>query len=217
MTDQRPDTSLMTLMHDAMRRDLGRTYHVLATPKPISQRRRTAVLGHLDWVIDFLDHHHHNEDSLWPLVRARRPDAAALLDQMDADHSAIESRAVRVTSATAAYRSGDESARGQLAAALAALLDVLSPHLGREEREVMPIVSTTLTQAQWHAWEDSVRPRMSIPQLADALNWFIDDGNPQLVRAFLTMLPKPVVFISLKVFGVAYRRKSALRWSESKS
>jgi hypothetical protein len=58
-TGDRPaDTTMMGVVHDALRRDLA--------------------------------HHHQGEDDgLWPLVRARAPEAAELVDRMAADHARV--------------------------------------------------------------------------------------------------------------------------------
>jgi hypothetical protein len=75
------DTSMMRIVHAALRRDLERARNAV-TGQPVPDgRQRAAIARHLTWMMRFLDAHHRSEDDgLYPVVRARRPDAAALLD-----------------------------------------------------------------------------------------------------------------------------------------
>ncbi len=84
------DTRSMGIVHSALRRDLERTRLVLsASPHPGEEQRR-AIAEHLMWMMHFLHVHHTGEDDgLWPLVLAKNPAAAELLDRMDADHKRI--------------------------------------------------------------------------------------------------------------------------------
>ena len=87
------DTRMMTVVHDALRRDLARSRAALTASPPPGDRQRRAIARHLAWMMGFLHAHHESEDAgLYPVVRDRRPDAAALLDRMDADHRAVAPR-----------------------------------------------------------------------------------------------------------------------------
>jgi hemerythrin-like domain-containing protein len=80
----------------------------------------------------FLHRHHESEDnSLYPMVAAANPAAAALIDAMAADHGAVQAALDAAESAVA--RSAD--GRADLIAALDALEEALLPHLRREEDE----------------------------------------------------------------------------------
>ncbi len=90
------------------------------------------------------------------MVRAKNPDAAALLDRMDADHNAIDPAMQSLRAAGATWAgSDDDAARTGVIAALDELNAVLDPHLEREENEAMPVVSATITQREWHAWDQA--------------------------------------------------------------
>jgi hypothetical protein len=85
--DAPADTTMMSVVHDALRRDLARTTAALAESPPPDAERRVAIGRHVTWMMDFLHHHHDGEDrGLWPLVRQRNPAAGELLDGMEADH-----------------------------------------------------------------------------------------------------------------------------------
>ena len=97
MTATRPtepaDTRMMGIVHSALRRDLVRARLVLAEPTPLTGERRTALADHVRWLMDFLHHHHTNEDDgLFPMVLEKNPAAGELLGVMDADHDRIAPR-----------------------------------------------------------------------------------------------------------------------------
>ena len=173
------DTQSMGIVHSALRRDLERTRMVLSTePYPDPERRR-GLAAHLIWMMHFLHIHHTGEDvGLWPLIRARNPGAGALLDQMDADHQRIAPSITALEDAVRAYRD-DEQAREQLLASLAGLTDVLLPHLRREEIEMMPVVSATITTAEYQDIEHEhfVKPK-SFMELGAEGHWIIDGLPP---------------------------------------
>lgn len=96
------DTTMMRIVHDALRRDLRRARTTLAgVPRP-DARQVAAIYGHLRWMTAFLEAHHRSEDTgLYPLVRRREPSAAALLDEMAQEHETIAAAAVALDEAVA--------------------------------------------------------------------------------------------------------------------
>jgi hypothetical protein len=215
-TRQAPaDTRSMGIVHSALRRDLERTRIVLTDqPHPDGDRRR-AISSHLLWMMSFLHMHHTGEDiALWPLVRAKNPAAGPLLDQMDLDHQRIAPAITAVEVAARAYRD-DGSARDALLTAVTELTDVLLPHLRREELEMMPVVSATLTDDEYRALEHEqfVAPK-GIRELGAEAHWVLD-GLPQDGRdVMLHVVPAVPRFILLHAFARGYRRRSALRWGD---
>lgn len=89
-TREPADTRSMGIVHSALRRDLQRARVVIGSPPYPDAARRRAIADHITWMMGFLHMHHMGEDKgLWPLVRSRKPDAAPLLDDMEADHLRI--------------------------------------------------------------------------------------------------------------------------------
>ena len=98
------DTRMMGIVHSALRRDLVRARLVLAESTPLTGERRTALAEHVRWLMDFLHHHHTNEDDgLYPLVLEKNPAAGELLGVMDADHERITPRILELDVAARAY------------------------------------------------------------------------------------------------------------------
>ena len=117
--DDPADTRMMGIVHSALRRDLVRARLVLAEPTPLTGERRTALADHVRWLMDFLHHHHTNEDDgLYPLVLEKNPAAGELLAVMDADHHRITPRILELDVAARSYRAGKDGSDAALLAAL---------------------------------------------------------------------------------------------------
>ena len=68
------DTTMMGIVHDALRRDLRRTRAALSAGPCPQDGRRAAIADHVDWMTRFLRDHHRDEDAgLWPLMRPAQP------------------------------------------------------------------------------------------------------------------------------------------------
>ena len=213
---QRPaDTTMMGVVHDAYRRDLERARQALTTaPYPEGERRK-AIGEHVQWLMEILHAHHTGEDDgLWPLVLRRNPDSAAILEIMDADHARIAPAMEGLTNAARDYAENDtEAARTDLITALDALSEVVLPHLRREEDEAMPVVSASITAAEWDAWdqEHNVKPK-SVRQLGKEGHWIIDGLDPDRYQVVIHLLPPIPRFIVLKAFAPGYRRRATTLW-----
>lgn len=207
------DIRSMGIVHSALRRDLERTRMVVsATPHPDEKRRR-AVASHMLWMMHFLHVHHTGEDvGLWPLVRSKNPAAGDLLDRMDEDHKRIAPAITAMEDAARAYRD-DPSARERFVEALTGLRAVLLPHLEREEREMMPVVATTLTNTEYHAVEQEhfVKSKGFLELGAEG-HWILDGLASEGRGVMLGVVPAVPRFVLLHGFAPAYRRKKAVLW-----
>lgn len=208
------DTRVMAILHDALRRDLTRTRAVLTAPSPPDESRRVALADHLIWMMQYLRFHHVTEDEfLWPLIRRLNPAAGALLDRMDADHARISPEIDHLRAAAGAYRAVDSpEARQALVAALDGLEAVLLPHLRREEDEMMPVVSRTITRRQWDDWGRDIVKNKPKLELAREVPWVVDGLDDERYRVATGVLPAVARFIMLHAFAGRYRRASTTRW-----
>ncbi|WP_068275817.1 hemerythrin domain-containing protein [Aldersonia kunmingensis] len=212
------DTRMMGIVHDALRRDLGRTREVLSATTPPDDAQRVAIADHVLWMMRFLHMHHGAEDlGFWPLVRSLNPDAAALLDQLDADHTGLVVEINRVATTATRYRA-DESpdALEALASAIDGLESELLPHLRREEDEMMPIVSRTLTRAQWDELDQAlnIAPK-SQGELAIEGHWLIDGLDEERYNLVVHQVPVMMRFVLLHGYGRAYRHACGTRWGRN--
>lgn len=209
------DTRMMPIVHDALRRDLDRMHGALTTSPYPEGSRREALADHAAWLMTFLHEHHGGEDAgLYPMVRERvSGDDLALLDDMDADHRRVEPAMDAFRSAAASWRTGGEAERLALVAALEQLQTVLLPHLDREEQEAMPLVERTLTQRQWHAWDQRTNVKSKKPaKLGEEGHWLLDGLDERRRQIVLHEVPLVPRYILLWGFGPGYRRRAAARW-----
>jgi Hemerythrin HHE cation binding domain len=211
--DQAADVRDMGIVHSALRRDLRRTAMVLGAGAPISDERRQALAGHALWMMHFLHVHHSGEDDLlWPVIRSRNPDAAALLDQMDADHRRIAPAITRLEEAARAY-AADASAHGRFTEAVASMAEVTLPHLRREELEMMPVVAATLRHDEYAdiGRRAFVKPK-SFVELGREGHWVIDGLDREGYEVITGVVPWPVRFVLIHGFKRGYARKRRALW-----
>lgn len=211
------DTTVMGIVHDALRRDLGRLETALvALPRPTFLERRRALGAHTAWMMTFLHHHHRGEDEgLWPLVRGRAPDAGTVFERMAAEHAGIAPALTAV--AAAAGRLGDggepDDAREDLLVALQALVAVLLPHLRHEEDDAMPLVASTITDVEWRRWDQRYNVEgKSLRRLAREGHFLMDGLDQARCRVLVHLVPPPARLVIVKGFARGYRTACAARW-----
>jgi hemerythrin-like domain-containing protein len=211
---------MMGIVHSALRRDLTRTATALNAETTPADAQRRALTAHLIWMMDFLHRHHEGEDAgLWPLVRSLDPSAGDLLDQMEHDHAQIAPQMEGLSTATRRYSDdGSAQARDGVVEALASLRAVLDPHLHSEETEMMPIVSRTLTNAQWESFnqEHYIKPK-SKSELGQEGHWLIDSIDPAGYKIVVGNVPPIPRFVLLHAFAGRYARACAARWGTTVS
>ena len=206
------DTRVMGIVHRALRRDLARAREVLAVEDALTSAQRTAVGEHLLWLMAFLHEHHEGEDrGLWPRVRAAHPDAGPLLDQMDRDHRAIAPGMDAVERASGTLRAGGPGAPA--VAAIDLLEASLLPHLSREEDEMMPVVSASLSQREWdaHDQEENIEGRSPL-RLGMVGHWLLDGLTPDEAELVTGLVPPVKRFILVHGIGPLYRRRARRCW-----
>lgn len=209
------DTRMMGIVHAALRRDLMRTREALdRRPCPVGRQRR-ALGEHVVWLMAWLhDHHTSEDDGMWPLVRQRNPGAGPLLDAMEADHQQITPAAERLAAAGRRYATTTGGpAQAELATALDELTAVLLPHFDREVAEVMPVVSASITRADWDAHEQRyhIKPKSPAGLAMEGL-WLIDGIDPEGYRLVVGAVSPAKRFVLEHGFGWLYRRRARTRW-----
>ena len=205
-------TTMMGIVHSALRRDLRRARLVLDDGE-VADARRTALADHLIWMVRFLHDHHQGEDTgLFPMVRAKDPSVAPLLDAMDAEHETIHPAMSALDAAASRWRS-DPAAGPLVRAAVGTLEAVLLPHLRHEEQEMMPVVERTVTQREWHTWDQAANVKSKSPlELAYSGHWLVDSTTPEDYDTVIHEVPAVPRFVLLRFLGGPYRRRRAAMW-----
>lgn len=197
------DTTMMRIVHNALRRDLARARTTLAKPTT-GDAQRHAIAAHLRWMMTFLRAHHEAEDAeLYPLARARAGADTAVFDRMEHQHELIAPAIAGVETEPTIE-------------ALDALADVLLPHLEEEERHAMPVVARLVTDTEWQAIEKkhNLDPK-SMRELGFEGHWLID-GASDADRAVVIGLVSPIPrIILLYGFVQQYRRVANACWGDT--
>ncbi|MFD2157188.1 hypothetical protein ACFSUH_43870 [Rhodococcus jostii] len=140
------DTQLIGIIHDALRRDLGRTFDTLSIRAPLGARppRRTRRPPDLDPGLPRTPLHHRRGVPV-AARPPRAPTSAPMLHQLTTGHARIHHATGTVTTAVRVYRNSDTPrVRDDLRGALERLCTILLPQLDREETELTPILATTI-------------------------------------------------------------------------
>lgn len=217
-SDTPADTTMVRIVHNALRRDLARAHAVLAESRSASRDQRRALGAHLTWMMGFLHAHHASEDEgVYRLVRERAgadSEVHEVLDRMSRDHDAVATAVTRVNEASAALAAdrSDEAAK-QTVIALDALVEVLLPHLQEEEADAMPIVSRLVTAAEWQAIEKqhNLDPK-SMSELGFEGHWLIDSCNDADRATVVGLVPPIPRFLLLHGYARRYRRHASACW-----
>jgi hemerythrin-like domain-containing protein len=187
----RPDTSEMVVVHNVFRRLFGDLPGLIRTV-PDGDVARAAVLSDAVEELATSLHHHHTaeDDLLWPLLLERvELDRSVVLraeEQHERVHELLELVHVQVAPFRASARAADRDA---LAGTLAELDGALREHMADEERDVLPLVETHLSVAEWEAMADRARSGIPKDRLLVQLGWILQGLAPGERREFLRKMP----------------------------
>src|SRR6266542_2961442 len=173
------DLTVMVAFHDAFRRDLG---HLARTAS-----RRPA-----------------EDEDLWPRMRthlANHPDELALLQAMQDEHARIDPLLDAVEGAFADRDGGHQ----RLGDTVDALASALYGHLGHEERDALPLIDQSLTQAEWQAFGNDQR-RLIGTGGAQLFPWLLDEASAEQIQAVLGGLPAPLRVVYRRIWQPRYAR-----------
>jgi hemerythrin-like domain-containing protein len=184
------DMTMMYVMHDALRRELDRLARVTARPDD-DPRHVLRTAGGWEMFKSYLHVHHTAEDDmLWPPMRtalADDSDRLALLDAMEAEHSAIDPLLTAIDAALVDRDSGPQ----RLGGLTDALATALRAHLAHEEAEGLALVDATVTEEQWLAFgiESGKRIAGDLPRYVP---WMLDGATPDVTATVLDRFPPPL-------------------------
>ena len=196
------DMSMMFAMHDALRRELAQVGRIASGRDDNPGTLLRAALG---WELfkKFLTVHHQTEDDvLWPPLRASvagRPERAALVDALEAEHGAIDPLLAAIDAAAADPDYGYQRF-GDIVDELATKL---SAHLSHEETDGLPLIDTSLTAQEWQRFAQVHAERIA----GDApmyMPWLLNGANPQTLDAILGKFPPPLLTAFREEWGPRY-------------
>jgi hemerythrin-like domain-containing protein len=105
----------------------------------------------LFYVDEFPERLHHTKESqlLFPKVRARCPELAPVLDQLDADHALGEASIRELEHRMLAYEVMGESRRAAFETALTRYVDNYLKHMALEDSTILPAARQHLSADDW--------------------------------------------------------------------
>ena len=110
-----------------------------------------ALRAMLFYVDEFPEKRHHLKESqlLFPMLRARAPEAAAVLDRLDHDHAQGEKAIRDLEHALLAFEMLGETRREVFERAVERYADFYFEHMSLEEKQVLPLAEKRLTEQDW--------------------------------------------------------------------
>jgi len=196
------DFTLMYVTHDAFRRDLVRLREAVDGGRTDTPRFQA---GWSNFKRQLEVHHTVEDAALWPRVaaavsEAARPDDAALLREMEAEHARLDPL---LDAADDAIREHGPD----LAQRIAELAAALNAHTAHEEEEALPLIQEVLTPKDWDAFRRAMARRQGPSGAAAYVPWILDGATADQRRRFLAAMPAPVKVINGLLWERRYRRR----------
>ena len=193
--------TLMSAIHDALRRDLDQLMHSTAS-RTVTRAR---------WIVfrDQLKLHFAAEHAaMWPQVRAELtgdPHGQALLEAMEDERRLIGP--LQAVTDDAFTMNADP---GRLRQLLTRLRTRLTSHLAHEEAEVLPLISQTLSPGQVGAIARAIRGGHSLRHAAATVPWALASASPDVRTQVLGGLPAPARLMYHRIWLPRYSRNTPL-------
>lgn len=188
------DLSMMYVLHHGFRRDLARFLEA-ARHTPLDERAAwRALLERWDLFALLLHDHHHKEDEfLWPLLRGKVDAAgdevaARVLIEMEEEHATIDPLVEAVRRGFVSLSSGpSETVQSGLVSDLERGREDLGDHLAHEERDAIAILQRYVPGEEWARIERTkFRGGLAPRDLLRLLPWCVEDLPADVTAAMLS-------------------------------
>ena len=205
--------TMNTVVHAAVRRDLGRFDQAFVDFPAGSRTRAEQLKRAWDNFEEELHYHHTYEETLfWPALQEVGADLS-LVEDLDGEHDAMREALAAASVAMASFQLQPGTDETFLARqAVAHLSDVLLAHLAHEERDLEPI------SVRYH---DSAPMQVALKKVQKAhkgrmgnfFAWLQDGATADDKAGLRKQIPAPVVFVITTVAGRHYRRDIGSVWA----
>jgi hemerythrin-like domain-containing protein len=193
ITGPMADSRDMFVIHDMFRREFT-AIPDLVREVPDGDRSKVAIIAdHVTWMVRFLHTHHEGEDLLvWPKLLDRAPaEVDPLIHTMEAQHEGLADALDTLGELATAWRTTCAAAeRLAVAEAATALLTVIAEHLDLEEREVLPLIDTYLTEKEWKEVGGHGMKAMSFGQVKVAFGMILNQAEPEQITTMRDVIPR---------------------------
>lgn len=175
-------------------RSLGAVLHgMLYLAREIRERGmkpRFDVLGAMVYYIDAFPerfHHPKEDEYVFKLLRARYPEAGPLVDQLQEEHRAGAEKIRTLEQTLARYQQGGDTEAASFIAAVEDYATFHWQHMGREEKELLPLAEKHLTAGDWQAI-DAAFSGNTDPLLGEVPG----EDYRKLFRRIVNLAPPPI-------------------------
>lgn len=113
----------------------------------------------MDYIVDFPERLHHPKENeyLFRRVREREPAAAALIDELEAEHARGDRLIDELKAALLRYEREGHSAFPEFKRAVDDYADFHWDHMRKEEDHLLPLAEKSLTEEDWDAVGEAFR------------------------------------------------------------
>jgi hemerythrin-like domain-containing protein len=168
---------------DAMAHFADEGLHGHAIPEP---RVFRAMLVYIDVFAERV-HHPKEERALFPLLRYRSPAAAEILNRLEADHARGSAAVHELEQSFLRWEESGRAYFAQFAREVSTFVSFYLEHLRIEERKLVPLAESALTEDDWKRVDDSFQD--GVDPLGEG------DGERDLRKLFThitTITPAPL-------------------------
>jgi hemerythrin-like domain-containing protein len=187
------DSRDMIVVHTMFRKQFAAIPGLVSAVAAGDRGQVAIVADHVAWMVEFLHAHHEGEDLMvWPRLVERCPaEVEPLIFTMESQHHALALALDDLAALAIDWRkSAAVEQRDALAEAAGELLVRITEHLDLEERKVLSLIDTYLTEKEWKQVGGSGLKTMSFAKLNVAFGMILDDAPPAHVKTMRDTIPR---------------------------
>mgnify|MGYP000925095880 CR=1 FL=1 len=205
------ETDDLYMIHALFRSAFGQAEEMVRKTGPLDAKRVLLVTEHLKETLETLHNHHHHEDNLyWDLIKLRAPEASADVNRMVRHHEQIARMIEEMRGALETWQE-NPSEKEPLLLALQEFKHAVFNHLEDEEMTVKPVASRVLTQQEWNKARTSGLKELNFKRILYQIGYMLRCAPTEaLRREFWDALPGFVKLLYRR-FG---EKKFESEWGE---
>jgi hemerythrin-like domain-containing protein len=203
-----------SVIHGAIRRDLGRFDRALDTFTDGNRARAAELALAWDFFHRQIERHHTDEETLfWPAIQQVAPNDV-LMAELEGEHKTMLAALEESSAAMAALRDDPSAANAARArGAMSGLAETLTTHFAHEERELEPVFVDHVQSAPLQAAQQAVRKTQPGTQGGQFFAWLRDQQSDADKAVLTRLVPAPVLFVLSRVVGRGYQKNIAPVWT----
>ena len=191
-------------IHARLRADSARYVAAVETDRTRRSALRRWAEGFVD---ELLEHHHAEDDHLFPDLAARVPASRMVLARLDADHRLLDDVLERWVAAARDISKRDRpfvESRDELLATSIELRDHLAEHLGIEDADIIPLFIRHYSAAEYGALQARAAADARKQGIAFYVPWIVDALEGDVREQVLSEAP-----LAMRLLWRATRRRHA--------